>query len=208
MRRRTLIAGPFALGLMAFSIALPRAQTAPSAGSRRVGILFPGTMGEHRLNLMRQGMDAVLSEMRDAVVVDVRSAEGKADRLEAFATEFATGSTKVDVILAVASLALLHARRATATIPIVALDLETDPLASGAAVSLARPGGNVTGIFFDAPEVAGKWLQFLFEIVPSLMRVALLYDEQIDTVQLKAGEDAARRIGLSTFGCRSKTPPG
>jgi putative tryptophan/tyrosine transport system substrate-binding protein len=78
----------------------------------------------------------------------------------------------VDVIVAISSVAVVAASRATRTIPIVAVDLETDPLTSGLVTSLARPGGNVTGLFLDFPELAGKWLELMREAVPSRSRVA------------------------------------
>jgi len=78
----------------------------------------------------------------------------------------------VDVIVAISPVAVVAASRATRTIPIVAVDLETDPLTSGLVTSLARPGGNVTGLFLDFPELAGKWLELMREAVPSRSRVA------------------------------------
>ena len=108
-------------------------------------------------------------------------------------------ATAADVILAVGSVSLVAARQASQTIPIVALDLESDPIASGAAQSLNRPGGNVTGIFLDAPEIAGKWIQLINEIVPRIKTVALLYDLHLDQTQLKSGESTANRIGIETL---------
>ena len=58
------------------------------------------------------------------------------------------------------------------------MDLETDPIASGAAESLNRPGGNLTGIFFDAPEIVGKWIQVLREALPWVRSVGVLYDKK------------------------------
>jgi len=198
MRRRTLIATSFALGGLILSMAFARGQN-QSLPSLRVGVLFPGRMGTRRRDIVRRGMSEVLGNAADRVAIDARSAEGDADQLKAFAEELATVSPPADVILALGSLALQYARGVTKQIPIVALDLETDPIASGIASTLARPGGNVTGIFFDAPEIAGKWLQFLSEVMPSLSRVALLYDKQTDLTQLKAGEDAARLLRLEIF---------
>jgi putative ABC transport system substrate-binding protein len=82
---------------------------------------------------------------------------------------------------------------------IVALDLESDPVASGFAQSLNRPGGNLTGIFFDAPEIAGKWIQIIREVLPKIGRVALLYDSHLDQTQLKSGESTARKAGIETL---------
>jgi len=105
----------------------------------------------------------------------------------------------VDVILAVASGSLEAARRATQTIPIVALDLESDPIATHAAQSLNRPGGNVTGVFFDAPEIASKWIQIIRELVPQIGRAGLLYDLHLDQTQLKTGEISAQKVGIATL---------
>ena len=104
-----------------------------------------------------------------------------------------------DVILAIASGSLVAARQASQTVPIVALDLESDPIATGAARSLNRPGGNVTGIFLDAPEIAGKWIQIMREVLPQIQKVALLYDTHLDQTQLKSGENTARNIGIETL---------
>jgi putative ABC transport system substrate-binding protein len=102
-------------------------------------------------------------------------------------------------LFAIASRSLVAARQASRTVPIVAVDLESDPIASGAAQSLNRPGGNVTGIFFDAPEIAGKWIQTIREILPKVSKVALLYDTHLDQTQLKSGEDTARKAGIETL---------
>jgi putative tryptophan/tyrosine transport system substrate-binding protein len=112
----------------------------------------------------------------EKVVLLVRSAQGKSELLGKLAAELVVDH--VDVILAVASGSLEAARHASQSIPIVALDLESDPIATGAVQSLNRPGGNVTGIFFDAPEIAGKWVQIIKEMLPQVSKVALLYDLQ------------------------------
>jgi putative ABC transport system substrate-binding protein len=84
----------------------------------------------------------------------------------------------------------------TTTIPIVALDLESDPIASGFIASHARPGGNITGVFLDFPEFSKKWLEALNEIVPKLSRVAVFWDPAMAPVQLRAVEDAAQTLNL------------
>jgi ABC-type uncharacterized transport system substrate-binding protein len=94
-------------------------------------------------------------------------------------------------------LRLAHGRRLTSTIPIVALDLESDPVGSGIVASLARPGGNVTGIFMDLPELAGKQIQLLREAVPTLSRLAVVWDERIGTPQLQAAQVAARTADIT-----------
>src|SRR5262249_58822999 len=83
---------------------------------------------------------------------------------------------QVAVLFTIAPAALQAARQATATIPIVAHDLESDPVQSGVAASLARPGGTITGVFLDAPGLVGKWLELLTEVRPPLARVTVLSD--------------------------------
>src|SRR5262249_56240907 len=97
------------------------------------------------------------------------------------------------------------ARKATRGVAVVGLDVESDRVASGFAASLARPGGNVTGIFLDLPELGGKQLQFLKETLPRLTRVAVLWEPEIGEPQLRATEAAARAAGLtlSAFGVRA-----
>ncbi len=90
------------------------------------------------------------------------------------------------------------ARRRTRTVPIVAIDLETDPVASGLVASLARPGGNVTGFFLDVPEMSGKLVQLLKEAVPRATRVvAVLWDAAIARPQFEATGQAARAAGIT-----------
>jgi len=104
---------------------------------------------------------------------------------------------RVDVIVATNPYSLEVATKATQAIPIVGLDLESDPVAKGWVASLARPGGNVTGIFLDIPEISGKQLQFLREAVPKLERVAILGDPQVNDLQFSATEAAARALRLT-----------
>jgi hypothetical protein len=156
MRRRHFLT--FATG--AFLSASAQAQQA--GGLRRVGVLFPGVFGEEREKRLNEGLASELGTER--VTVIIKSAAGDSQSLFKYARELV--DSRVDVIVAIASGSLEAARRATQTIPIVALDLESDPIAIGAAQSLNRPGGNVTGVFFDAPEIASKWIQIIRELVP------------------------------------------
>ena len=126
--------------------------------------------------------------------LESRMAEGKPERMPALAAELVR--LPVDVMLAASPVAIQAARSATTAIPIVALDLETDPIASGLIASFARPGGNITGIFFDFPDFSGKWLELLKEAVPRLSRVAVFWDPATGPVQLKAAEAAAKALGL------------
>jgi putative tryptophan/tyrosine transport system substrate-binding protein len=183
-------------------IALPltgRAQQ--TGGSRKVGVLFPGTLGVDRERLINEGLINELGSQR--AVLFARSSAGDDQLLGKYAAELATN---VDVILAIGSGSLGAARQASQTIPIVALDLEADPIAMGAAQSLNRPGGNVTGIFLDAPEIAGKWIQIIREVAPKTKIVALLYDLHLDQTQLKSAENNARSIGIETLRCGINQP--
>jgi putative ABC transport system substrate-binding protein len=101
---------------------------------------------------------------------------------------------KVDLILAASLPAVNAARSATTTTPIVALDLESDPVNSGLIASLSRPGGQVTGIFFDFPEFSKKWLQLLKEAIPKLSNIAVLWDPATGPVQIKGVETAAEEL--------------
>ena len=103
----------------------------------------------------------------------------------------------VDVILASNPSAIEATTKATKTIPIVGVDLESDPVAKGWAATLARPGGNFTGYVLDIPEISGKQLQFLKEVKPDLRRVAVLGDPRVNELQSRATEAAARGAGLT-----------
>jgi putative ABC transport system substrate-binding protein len=170
------------------------AQAQQAGGVRRVGVLFPGSFGEERENRLNEGIATELGAEKANLII--KSAEGDSRLLSKYASELADG--RVDVILAIASGSLEAARRATQTIPIVALDLESDPIAVGAAQSLNRPGGNVTGVFFDAPEIASKWIQIIRELVPQIRHAGLLYDLHLDQTQVKAGEISAQKVGIAT----------
>jgi putative tryptophan/tyrosine transport system substrate-binding protein len=191
VKRRAFIAG---LGSAAAWPVLARGRQ--GSVLRKVGVLFPGALGAERERLITEGLT---SEPRgERTVLLVRSAEGNSQLLGKFASELV--ADRVDVILAIASGSLEAARQASQTIPIVALDLESDPIATGAVQSLNRPGGNVTGIFFDAPEIAGKWVQIIKEMLPQIDKVALLYDLHLDQTQVKAGENTTRNLGITTLG--------
>ena len=102
----------------------------------------------------------------------------------------------VNVIFAATPDAVVAARNATTSIPVVALDLESDPLAKGYVKSLARPGGNMTGMFLDIPELSGKQVGLLKEIVPRLSRIAIFGIPDLNAAQFAATETAARALAL------------
>src|SRR5438128_6777260 len=128
------------------------------------------------------------------LIIDHRYAESE-ERLQELASQLvATGS---QVIYANGPYALRAARAASAIIPIVGFDHETDPVAAGYAASLARPGGNVTGAFLDQSEISAKQLQLLRELVPGLTRVAVLLDAAVASAQRESVEVAAKRLGVT-----------
>ena len=102
----------------------------------------------------------------------------------------------VDVILARGPAAVAAAKAVTRTIPVVAVDLESDPVAAGFVRGLAQPGGNITGVFLDLPELSGKQLQLLKETVPRFSRVAVLGDPVLNAPQFRATEVAARALAI------------
>jgi putative ABC transport system substrate-binding protein len=192
--RRTFLAGTGAVLLAA-----PRASEAQQAAKiARIGFL---TLN---MALNPQLREAFLRGLRDLgyvegsnVVIEYRDAEGKPERLPALAAELV--ALKVDVIVAPPTLAALAAKQATRTLPIVFA--VADPVGSGLVTSLARPGGNVTGLSQLAPELVGKCLEQLTQAVRGVSRVAALWQPgafggRTEKDMLKEAEVAARALGV------------
>lgn len=128
------------------------------------------------------------------LTIDFMNAEGKVERLPDLANELVR--RKVDLISAGGPEATLRAaKQATSTIPIVFVAVDYDPVARGYAATLARPGGNITGVFANQIEVTMKRLDLLKQAFPRISRVAVLWDE-ISADQLKGAESAAARLGV------------
>jgi putative tryptophan/tyrosine transport system substrate-binding protein len=137
----------------------------------RIGYLAGNILNEDiRLNAFRQGLRQLGYAEGKNIVIESRSA-GALDRLSELATELVR--LKVDVIVTRGPPATRAAKAATATIPIV-MTQDPDPVANGFVASIARPGGNITGLSILAPETSGKQLELLKETVPKLSRVAVL----------------------------------
>jgi putative tryptophan/tyrosine transport system substrate-binding protein len=138
------------------------------------------------------------------VVFERRYADNRLDRLPELAAELVR--LNVDVIIATGTLAPLAAKRATSTIPIV-MTAAGDPLGSGLVASLARPGGNVTGLSLMAPDLGGKRLELLKEVLPQVSRVGILWNatNPYSALVLKETESAAQifRIQLQSIEVRS-----
>jgi ABC-type uncharacterized transport system substrate-binding protein len=146
-------------------------------------------------------VEALLSGVRaggfggpEQVEIVLRTTDGDPTRIGPLAAEVI--ERNVDVILAISSVMVQVFRKSTNTIPIVALDLETDPVGSGLVASLTRPGGNLTGLFFDFPDFTKKWLELLREAIPQLTRVAVLWDPATAATQRNAVQQAASALAI------------
>ncbi len=191
MDRRTFIGA-----VAAFLGTAPRAATAQLAKSHRIGFLgngSPTTLSSQYEVFQRNLRELGWIEGQN-VTIENRWAEGNPDRLPALVAELV--QAKVDVIVVSGTPAIRAAHRATSTIPIVFVVL-TDPVTMGFVPSLARPGGNMTGVASQFEELITKQLQLLKEGVPNLSRVALLRQSGLPTPVLTAAESAARSLGLT-----------
>jgi putative ABC transport system substrate-binding protein len=189
--RRRLLAG--VAGVLSGA---PRITRAEGGRLARIGFLYPGVtaVAAPRLDALRAGMKAAgYAEAAQAEIV-VRAAEGDPTRMVPGAADLVAG--KVDAIVAVSPSAVRAAKAATSTVPIVANDLESDPIASGFVASLARPGGNITGVFSDFPDFGMKWLELLKEAIPSLARAVVFWDPATGPTQLGAVQEAGRRLNV------------
>jgi len=162
----------FALGAIFLTLSFPSEAQQP-AKVPRIGFLFVTSLStiSARIEALRQGLRELGYVEGKNIVIELRSAEGKLDRVPALAAELVR--SKVDVIVTGGATDTRAAKEATNTIPIV-MAQDSDPVGSGFVASLARPGGNITGLSTLAPEVSGKRLELLKEIIPKLSRVAVL----------------------------------
>jgi putative ABC transport system substrate-binding protein len=194
MRRRDFITLFGGAGAAAWPFAARAQQTTKS---RKVGLLHPGesTTVNMRVAAIREGLNGTDNQRDLSFEIIVRLADGDVSRLPALATDLV--NNRVEAIVAAAPAAVQAAAGATTCIPVIAIDLESDPVASGFVRSLARPGGNVTGVFLDFPDFSAKCLQLLIETVPTLSGVGLLWDPSTGVLQLKAVEAAAQAFGIS-----------
>jgi putative ABC transport system substrate-binding protein len=162
----------------------------------RIGFVYQGSQAAMALRI-----EAILSGLRVSgyaapaqVEIVARAAEGDPEKIAPLVAEVM--AKNVRVIMASGPPVLRAARSATRTVPIVAIDLETDPVASGVAAALARPGGNITGVFLDFPDFTAKWMEILIESNPKLSRAAVLWDPDTGSVQLDSVRKAARTLNV------------
>jgi putative ABC transport system substrate-binding protein len=176
--RKSTIQNPKWLGLWVFAFmvmvsgAVAEAQQPKKVP--RIGILFIGSRNQPHLEAFKQGLRERGYIEPKNIVLEYRYAEGNNDRLPELAAELVRD--KVDIIVTTASVSAVAARRATRTIPIVMTS--GNPLESGLAASLAKPGGNVTGLTVLSADLSGKRVELLTETFPKTTRIAALQSPQ------------------------------
>jgi putative ABC transport system substrate-binding protein len=190
----------FTITLLLGGLFSPSAAEAQQAAKARIGILTinSAAAAPHLTEAFLQGLRDLGYVEGRTVAIEYRDAGGKVDRLPALAAELV--ALKVDVIMAGSTPLALAAKQATRTIPIVFIG-SGDPVADGLVTSLARPGGNVTGLSSLTPERVGKCLELLTQAVPGVSRVAVLWQpggqgEGTEKDILKEADVAARALGV------------
>ena len=187
--------------------AVPTIQAQQAKKLPRVGFLIASSAASQkpRLEAFKRGLRELGYVEGQNILLEIRSGEGKPDQISVAAAELV--NLKVDVIVSGGPTSTRAAKHATSTIPIV-LTLEGDPVGDGLVASLARPGGNITGLSTLGPELGGKRLELLKEMVPKLSRVAVLAsrDQLDDSVQRKELEVAAKVLGVRLHILELKDP--
>ena len=181
-----------------FLLTVSLAQAQQPTKIPRIGYLdgaFPSTNAA-RIDAFRQGLRELGYVEGKNIVIEYRHAEGKLDRLPALAAELVRLKVEV-IVMGGGGASTVSGKEATKTIPIVMV-AAVDPVGQGFVTSLARPGGNVTGLSTLSPEISGKRLELLKEIVPKLSRVAVLGTSTgtATALSLKEVEPAAGALGV------------
>ena len=201
---RSIVTGTlFVLG----GLAALTAGAQPAAKPAKIGFLIPSTPVAAAQNVegFRRGLRELGHVEGKTFVLELRYGEARAERLPDLARELMR--LQLDVIVTATDLSAGAVKRETQTIPIV-IPNSADPVGAGLVESLARPGGNITGLSVTAPELSPKRLQLLKEAVPRLSRVAFLWnpDAPGHTLQYKELEAAARSLGLQIQGVEVRRP--
>ncbi len=195
MNRRTFLCG---LSLGTLAIPLP-VGAQPAVRVWRIGYLAPDSLSSspHYIEAFRQGLRGLGYVEGQNVAIEDRWAEGKFDRLPDLASELVR--LNMDVIVAGAAPATRAAKRATSQIPIVMVGVGPDPVEAGIVASLARPGGNITGLTTMLAESSAKRLELLREAAPKVTRVAVLWNSANPAKARDSRETqvAARALGLT-----------
>ncbi len=193
---------------LALIAAPPAAEAQAPAKVPRIGFLTSSSPTDlaGRLEAFRQGLRELGYVEGQTIAIEYRFGEGRPERLPALAAELVR--LEVDVIVTGAPPAPEAARQATSTIPIV-FAVTSDPVAEGLVASLARPGGNITGLATMAPELVGKQLELLKEVAPKVSRVAVLQNPSHHghPAMLRQAEGAARALGVQLHILQARTPP-
>jgi len=204
--RRTIIGFIItcALGCLCVAALAPAAQ--PPTHVHRIGVLLGTTPGQDPFG------EAFLEELRalgyvegQNLVLEYRGAEGRLERLPNLAAELV--QLKPDVIVTPGTPAALAAKHATTTIPIVLVGV-ADPVGSGLVASLAQPGGNVTGLAAQPPEFVGKLLEFLKDVLPTVSRVAILWNpaNPAHALTVRETDMAAQAVGVQLHRVEARGP--
>ena len=173
-----------------------------------IGFLTPAPSSPEtvaHLDAFRHGLRALGYVEGQNIIIESRYAAGRLERLPDLAAELVT--LGVDIILTRGEVAARPARQATGTIPIV-MATSGDPVGAGLVVSLARPGGNVTGMSSMAPDITGIRLQLLKQAVPKVSRVAILYypPASASVLEVKEAQVAAPALGLTVHPLAVRAP--
>jgi len=190
--------------VLALALAPLVAEAQPAEKLARIGYLSLGSAADTPKALL-QGLRELGYVEGQNLVIEYRYTEGKAERLPDLAEELV--SLKVDIIVAGGTPLPLAAKRATTTIPIV-MTSAGDPVGSGLVASLAKPGGNVTGLSTFTRDLAAKRLQLLKEVVPVISRVAVLWNaaNPYAVLNMRETEAAARTLGLQVQSVEVRGP--
>jgi putative ABC transport system substrate-binding protein len=204
MKRRefiTLVAGSTASLAQAWAAHAQQTAKVPI-----IGFLYPGPRQSAvpRIEAFLGGLRGAGYAAPAQVELLVRTAEGDPSRIAPLIAEII--GRNVDVLVAISLEAVMATKSAALTMPVVAADLVSDPVASGLVSSLARPSGNITGLFLAFPDFASKWLELLQETIPGLRRVAVLWDPGTRQMHLTAIENAARSLNIALDVLEVRTP--
>jgi putative ABC transport system substrate-binding protein len=191
--------GAAGLGLLAGCGRLPGQAPAP-AKTARIGVVYPGEPARHaaQYEALRQRLRELGYVEGENIILETRYADGQFARLPELLDELV--SLPVDVIVASSSVVARPAQQATTTIPIVVVT--GDPVGIGLVASYAHPGGNITGVSNIAPELSGKRLELLKEAVPSITRVAVIWNQADQTMGVEFGETL---LGAEVLGVQGQS---
>ena len=203
--RRSAIGLILALALLVAPLA---AEAQQPTHVHRIGVLSglgttPGR--DPFVEAFLEGMRALGYVEGQNLVLEYRGAEGQYERFPALAAELVR--LQVDVIVAQGTPAALAAKHATTTIPIVMVGVG-DPVGSGLVASLARPGGNITGLSVLSPELVGKQLEFLKDVLPTVSRVAVLWNpaNPAHALMVREADVAAQALGVQLHLVEARGP--